>query len=180
MNAIAARAHSFLDRLEEVFMAMALAFMTILTFVQVILRYVFDTGFVWSLEATTYTFAWLVLVGMSYCVRERAHIAVDLVVGRLPPATRRLVALLAIGLCVAYCLFMLYGGAIFVDRLMVLGNNARDVPLPRWLLTSILPAGFGLLAIRFLQVGWRLFTDRTAVAGFGERETGRHGLRDES
>ncbi len=179
MNAIAGRAHNFLDRLEEIFMSVALAFMTVLTFIQVILRYLFDTGFVWSLEATTYTFAWMVLVGMSYCVRERAHIAVDLVVGRLPPVTRRRVALLAIGLCVAYCLFMVYGGAIFVDRLMVLGNNARDVPLPRWLLTSILPAGFGLLAIRFLQVGWKLFTDPTAVAGFGERETGHRLAGDE-
>jgi len=151
-------------------MAVALAFMTILTFIQVILRYVFGTGLVWSLEATTYTFAWLVLIGMSYCVRERAHIAVDLVVDRLPPPTRRIVALLAIASCVAYCLFMIYGGAIFVDRLITLGNNARDIPLPRWLLTSILPLGFGLLAIRFLQVGWTLLRDSGANAGFGERE----------
>ena len=77
------------------------------------------------------------------------------------------------GLCVAYCGFMIYGGAIFVDALMTLGNNARDVPLPRWLLTSILPIGFALLAVRFLQVGWRLLSDRAAVSGFGERETGR-------
>jgi TRAP-type C4-dicarboxylate transport system permease small subunit len=138
MNAIAGRAHNFLDRLEEIFMSVALAFMTVLTFIQVILRYLFDTGFVWSLEATTYTFAWMVLVGMSYCVRERAHIAVDLVVGRLPPVTRRRVALLAIGLCVAYCLFMVYGGAIFVDRLMVLGNN----PACRlWPAGDTIPAG---------------------------------------
>lgn len=173
MNAVTARVHGFLDRLEEVFMAVALAFMTILTFIQVILRYIFGTGLVWSLEATTYAFAWLVLIGMSYCVRERAHIAVDLVVDRLPAATRRFVALTAIGLCVAYCGFMIYGGAIFVDALVTLGNNARDVPLPRWFLTSILPIGFGLLAIRFLQVGWKLLTDSTAVSGFGERETGR-------
>ena len=64
-------------------MALALAFMTIITFVQVVLRYVFGTGLVWSLEATTYTFAWLVLIGMSYGVRTRAHIAVDLFSNRL-------------------------------------------------------------------------------------------------
>jgi C4-dicarboxylate transporter DctQ subunit len=179
MKALAAGVHSFLDRVEEVFMAVAIAFMTILTFIQVILRYVFDTGFVWSLEATTYAFAWMVLIGMSYCVRQRAHIAVDLVVDRLPPATRRMVALLAIALCVAYCLFMIYGGAIFVDRLMTLGNEARDVPLPRWFLTSILPVGFGLLAIRFLQVGWSLLTDGSADAAFGERESGSRVVREE-
>ena len=74
------------DRLEEAFMIVALAFMTLLTFVQVVLRYGFGTGFVWSLEATTYAFAWLVLVGMSYGVRTGAHIAVDL--RHEPPARR--------------------------------------------------------------------------------------------
>ena len=178
MSALTARIHVFLDKLEEVFMAVALAFMTLLTFVQVILRYVFDSGWVWSLEATTYTFAWLVLIGMSYCVRERAHIAVDLVTNRLPAGPRRIVMLAAIGLCVAYCGFMIYGGSIFVDRLMMLGNNARDIPLPRWMLTSILPLGFGLLAVRFLQVGWRLLDPAAAATGFGERESAPH-VREE-
>ena len=59
-------------------MAISLAFMTILTFIQVVLRE-FGTGWVWSLEATTYAFAWMVLIGMSYGVRTQAHIAIDLV-----------------------------------------------------------------------------------------------------
>jgi len=179
MNAVITRIQGFLDHFEEVFMASALAFMTILTFIQVVLRYIFGTGWVWSLEATTYTFAWLVLIGMSYCVRERAHIAVDLLVGKLPAVTRRIVMLAAIGLCVVYCLLMIYGGAVFVDRLMTLGNNARDIPLPRWALTSILPLGFGLLAIRFLQVGWRIFFADSEAAGFGAREAPPI-VRDES
>lgn len=179
MNAVVARIQGFLDRFEEIFMAAALAFMTVLTFIQVVLRYIFGTGWVWSLEATTYTFAWLVLIGMSYCVRERAHIAVDLLVTKLPAVTRRIVMLAAIGLCVVYCLLMIYGGAVFVDRLMTLGNNARDIPLPRWALTSILPLGFGLLAIRFLQVGWRILVTDSEAAGFGEREAPPV-VRDES
>jgi len=178
MNTVTARARGLLDRIEEVFLAVALAFMTILTFTQVVLLYFFNPGFVWSLEATTYAFAWMVLIGMSYCVRERAHIAVDLVVDRLPAPIRRTVALLAIGLCVVYCGFMIYGGVVFVDALMTLGNNARDIPLPRWLLTSILPVSFALLALRFLQVGWALARDGTAATRFGEREA-RATIRDE-
>ena len=151
-----ARIRRAINRLEEGFMALALAFMTLLTFVQVVLRE-FGTGWVWSLEATTYTFAWLVLVGMSYCVRTRSHIAVDLVARRLPARARRLLALAAVALCLVYCGFMLYGGSIFVDRLLILGNNARDIPLPRWLLTGIMPVGFALLAYRFIEIGWAIF-----------------------
>ena len=170
------RIRGAVDRLEEAFMALALAFMTLLTFIQVVLRE-FGMGWVWSLEATTYTFAWMVLVGMSYGVRTRSHIAVDLVVRKLPTAQRRLVALVAVALCLAYCGFMFYGGSIFVDRLMVLGNNARDVPLPRWLLTGIMPVAFALLSYRFIEVGWAVIgggnTSLTADHGASSPVEGR-------
>jgi len=149
------RIRNVINHLEEGFMSVALAFMTLLTFTQVVLRE-FGTGWVWSLEATTYAFAWLVLVGMSYGVRTHSHIAVDLVVKKLPSPARRLMALVAIGLCLVYCGFMFYGGSVFVDRLMALGNNARDIPLPRWMLTGIMPVAFALLAYRFLELGWAI------------------------
>src|SRR5688500_5066521 len=123
------------DRLEEAFMVVALTFMTLLTFLQVVLRYGFGTGFVWSLEATTYTFAWLVLIGMSYGVRTGAHIAVDLLTSRLTPAGARVFAAIALVCALAYCGLMIFGSSQFVDRLMGLGTNARDIPLPRWALT---------------------------------------------
>ena len=132
-------------------MIVALTFMTLLTFLQVVLRYAFETSLVWSLEATTYSFAWLVLVGMSYGVRTNAHIAVDLLTARLPPRAARLVAVLVLGCSLAYCALMVYGSGQFVDRLMALGTNARDIPLPRWLLTGVMPIAFALLAVRLLQ-----------------------------
>jgi C4-dicarboxylate transporter DctQ subunit len=119
--------------------------------VQVVLRYGFGTGFVWSLEATTYTFAWLVLIGMSYGVRTEAHIAVDLVTSRLSPGGARVFARLALVAGLAYCALMIYGSSQFVDRLMTLGTNARDIPLPRWVLTGIMPVAFTLLALRLVQ-----------------------------
>jgi C4-dicarboxylate transporter DctQ subunit len=139
------------DRLEEAFMIVALAFMTLLTFLQIVLRYGFGTGLVWSLEATTYTFAWLVLIGMSYGVRTEAHIAVDLLTSRLTPSGARVFAAIALVCALAYCGLMIYGSAQFVDRLMTLGTDARDIPLPRWVLTGIMPIAFVLLALRFVQ-----------------------------
>ena len=137
-------------------MAALLAFMTVLTFIQVVMRYVFNTGWVWSLEATTYSFAALVLVGMSYGVRTRTHIATDLLTRKLSEPLQRYVAIVAIVACLAYALLMLYGSVILVDRLMILGNNARDIPAPKWMLTATMPVGFALLTYRFLEAGWHL------------------------
>ena len=151
------RLPAFVDGLEEWLKAGCLGLMTLVTFVQVVLRYVFGAGFVWSLELTTYLFAWLVLVGMAYGIRTRTHIVVDLMTARLGERAGRAVALLALALCIGYCLLMAYGSAAFVGRLFMLGNDARDIALPRWLLTAVMPLGFVLLAVRLLEAGWRHF-----------------------
>jgi C4-dicarboxylate transporter DctQ subunit len=150
------------DRLEETFMIVALAGMTVLTVVQVVLRYVFSTGLVWSLEATTYAFAWLVLIGMSYGVRTGAHIVVDLVTSRLSAQAARAFSFVALAAGLAYCTLMIYGSAQFVERLLTLGNNARDIPLPRWLLTGIMPLAFLLLALRLIQAARPVLRRRAA------------------
>ncbi len=147
---------NLVNRLEEGILAFLLALMTILTFVQVVLRYAFNSGLVWSLEATTYSFAALVLIGMSYGVRTKTHIAVDLFTRKMPRRARQYVTLIAIVACVAYALLMLYGSSVFVSRLYTLGNLARDVPAPKWLLTATMPLGFTLLAYRFLEAGWQV------------------------
>jgi len=158
---------NIINRLEEGLMALFLSVMTLLTFVQVVLRYGFNSGWVWSLEATTYTFAWLVLLGMAYGVRTRSHIAVDLVVGRLKGGALRIMSWLTLVICLAYSALMMYGGLVLVTRLMDLGNNARDLPVARWILTLMLPIGFALLAIRFLELGWQLSRGSIERLGFG-------------
>ncbi len=161
-----------MNRLEENLMAFLLAVMTLLTALQVLLRYAFNTGLIWSLEATTYCFAWLVLLGMSYGVRTRSHIAVDLLVNRLGSGKRRLVGLVATTVCLAYASLMFYGGFEFVRRLYELGNLARDLPVARWLLTSMLPIGFALLAFRFVQLGLQIWRREVSGLGMSEGENG--------
>ena len=160
------RARDFINRLEEVLLAFCLALMTLLTALQVLLRYVFNAGLIWSLEATTYCFAWLVLLGMSYCVRTRTHIAVDLLVKQFGQRTRKMLGLLAIVVCLVYSLLMLHGSSLLVHHLYMLGNEARDLPIARWLLSIMLPLGFALLAWRFVQLGLAIWRGYATGLGF--------------
>ena len=152
-----------IERLEEAVLAFLLAFMTLLTFTQVVLRYVFNTGLLWSLEATTYAFAALVLIGMSYGIRTKSHIAVDLLVKSLPSRLRNMIALCAVVICLIYTGLMFFGAYDFVNRLFDLGNLARDVAAPKWLLTASLPLGFLLLAFRFVEVGLKVIKGDSGV-----------------
>ncbi|MDG4594882.1 MAG: TRAP transporter small permease [Candidatus Contendobacter sp.] len=141
--------------LEEGFIALLLALMTLITFSQVVARYIFETGFGWALELTTYLFAWLVLFGVSYGIKVGAHIGIDVVVRQFPHHLRRIVGLAAVLCCCAYCIILLVGAVGYVYKLYAIGIEAQDLPIPRWIPFIMLPIGLALALLRLLQVAWR-------------------------
>ena len=145
---------------EEGFIALLLAAMTLITFSQVVARYVFNAGAVWALELTEFLFAWLVLFGMSYGVRVGAHIGVDLLVKNLPQRTQKIVGMVGVVLCMVYAAVLFKGGWDTVSLLLLIGIEAEDLPVPLWVPTLILPIGFALLFLRFVEAGWKLITGR--------------------
>ncbi|MXW85312.1 MAG: TRAP transporter small permease subunit, partial [Boseongicola sp. SB0667_bin_21] len=50
---------SWADAIEETLIAALLGLMTLLTFANVIARYVFNSNILWALELTVFAFAWL-------------------------------------------------------------------------------------------------------------------------
>tara|TARA_R110002049_G_scaffold10127_1_gene50196 strand:- start:159259 stop:159939 length:681 start_codon:yes stop_codon:yes gene_type:complete len=94
---------------EETAIAVILALMTIITFINVVLRYGFNTGIIWGLEATTFLFAWLVLLGVSYAVKVTAHLGVDAVINLFDHGPRKMLAVLVGVLCIIYSVFLMKG-----------------------------------------------------------------------
>jgi C4-dicarboxylate transporter DctQ subunit len=144
------------DRLEEGAIAFLLALMTLITFGQVIARYVFDYSFVWALELVTFLFAWLIFLGMSYGVRVGSHIGVDALVKALGPRTARVLGVIAALFCIGYSLIALFGSWRYVATMHSIGTLAQDLPIPVWIPQAALPLGFALLAVRFAEVLWRI------------------------
>ena len=97
------------NEIEETAIALILGLMTIITFVNVVLRYGFNTGLIWGLEAVTFLFAWLVLFGISYAVKTTAHLGVDALINFFNPSLRKIVALIAAALCIFYAILLMKG-----------------------------------------------------------------------
>jgi C4-dicarboxylate transporter DctQ subunit len=150
------------DRLEEGLIAFLLALMTLITFGQVIARYMFDYSFVWALELVTFLFAWLIFLGMSYGVRVGSHIGVDALIKALGPRAARIVGAIAAVCCIVYALIALYGAWRYVSTMHMIGTLAQDLPIPVWIPQIVLPLGFALLALRFAGVLYRLLKGREA------------------
>jgi C4-dicarboxylate transporter DctQ subunit len=95
--------------MEETAIAVLLGVMTMLTFVNVVLRYVFNSSLIWGLELVLILFAWFVILGVSYSFKMTANIGVDAVTNMLPARGRRIAALVSALICVAYGVLMLKG-----------------------------------------------------------------------
>ena len=151
----------WLEQLEEGLIALLLAMMTIITFAQVIARYVFNYSFVWALELVTFLFAWLIFIGMAYGVRVGSHIGVDAAVKLLGPRTGRVVTIIATILCIVYAGLVLTGSWTYITKIYQIGNQAKDIAIPIWIPRLALPIGFVLLTYRFCEVLYRSLTGKT-------------------
>ena len=112
------RAKTVFDHIEELLIAVILGAMTVITFANVVARFM-DSNILWALEATVFLFGWLVLLGASYAVKIRAHLGVDAVINMFSPAGRRVLGLFATFCCLAYAFLLLKGAwdywAVFAD-----------------------------------------------------------------
>jgi len=132
------------NSIEETLIALLLGFMVLVTFANVVARYVFNSNILWALETTVFLFAWLVLLGASYCVKTRAHLGVDVVINMVGPGTRRALALISIAACLAFSFLLLIGAWNFwapFAALPTLGGvlkdqawyEVNDIPMLDWL-----------------------------------------------
>jgi C4-dicarboxylate transporter DctQ subunit len=97
------------NEIEETAIALILGIMTLITFTNVILRYGFNTGLIWGLEMVSFLFAWLVLFGISYAVKVTAHLGVDAIINLFDTRVKRVLAIIAVAVCIAYAFLLLKG-----------------------------------------------------------------------
>jgi C4-dicarboxylate transporter DctQ subunit len=182
------------NEFEEIVIATILGLMTALTFTNVVARYVFHSGILWGLEATTYLFAWLVLFGVSYAVKISAHLGVDALVSLFNPRVQKVLALVSVAVCLVFAGLLLYGGweywTKFYHKLSFL--EVEDIPFPHWMQAlfglvedgearyenlpryipyAILPVGMALFFLRILEAGWHILKgERSMIIASHEME----------
>lgn len=78
----------------EVLIALFLAVMIALVFINVVLRYGFSMGFAWSEEISRLCFIYLVYLGAIGAMRDNQHLIIDSILTRIPPRAQKAVFLL--------------------------------------------------------------------------------------
>ena len=179
-----------IDTIEESLIALILGLMTVITFANVIARYVFNSNILWALETTVFLFAWLVLLGASYCVKTQSHLGVDVIINIVSPGTRKTLAIISVVCCLAFSILLLIGAwqywAPFAGKNVWYEVNDIPMPgilkfledalnegepyekLPRFIPYFALPLGMALITLRFVQAALQIFR------GEGDRLVASH------
>ena len=170
------------DLFEETLIAFFLGAMTLLTFTNVVFRYVLNDNILWALELTVFMFAWMVLVGASYGVKKHFHIGVDVVINLAPARLRKLYALVAVALCLAFSSLLLIGSWNYwypfvterawyeTDDIPMpevlqfladsMNEGERYEKLPRFIPYAALPIGMAMLTFRFIQIALQIISGK--------------------
>ncbi len=142
----------WLDEYLEISICVALmSMMTLLIFVQVIMRYVFSSSLSWSEELARYLFIWLIYLGISYGCKIRKHIKIDAALGLFPMKTRKYVVILGDIIFFAFAIYIMVTGYELVLMQIKLTKVSPALRIPLQYVASAPMIGFGLAAFRQVQ-----------------------------
>jgi len=127
--------------------------LVLVTFLVVVLRYIFDTGSIALQETTTYFHAAVFLIGMAYTMQQDAHVRVDIFYTHFSKKTQAWINLLgALLLLLPFMLFISWISWQYIaDSWSVLEGSREAGGLPGvFLLKSLILFMSGLLSLQAL------------------------------
>jgi len=103
------RLEALLFRINDIMLVLLLAAMTLMVFVNVIMRYGFGSGLDISDEMSRFCFVWLIFLGSITATRLNMHMGFDLVVLSVGAGLRRVLLTIANALVLCVCVLIMFG-----------------------------------------------------------------------
>ncbi|NNE18255.1 MAG: TRAP transporter small permease subunit [Myxococcales bacterium] len=136
--------------------AWATALVVVVVFVDVVMRYAFNTSFVFTQELEWHLFGFIFLMGAGYTLLYDGHVRVDIFYQPLSPKAKAWINLVGVLLfLIPGCLLVIATSWSFVFNSWAVMEGSPDpggIPY-RFLLKACLPAGFVLLLLQGISLG---------------------------
>ena len=133
-------------------------FMVLVTFVVVVMRYVFDAGLIWVQESVTWMHATVFMLGAAYTLRDEEHVRVDVFYRNMSPRRRAWVDLLGVAIfLLPLCLFLAWNSFDFVMqswRIREMSRESGGLPYP---FVPLLKSSLLLMPLAVAMQGISLF-----------------------
>jgi TRAP-type C4-dicarboxylate transport system permease small subunit len=146
----------FPSRFEEVLCAILFAVMAIITFINIISRYLLKYSFAFTEELVVSFFVWLTLLGTSIAFREQSHLGFTFLTDRLPPKFQKGLLWISAGLGATLFIFLIYFSIRQVGEEILLGITSSGIGVPQWWYTIGVPLWSILIVLRVFQGAHRV------------------------
>lgn len=151
-NSPSNRAKKRLDRILGAVLVAMMAAAVLNVLWQVATRFLLGDPSTVTQELARYLLIWLSILGASYVVGQRGHLALELLLEKLSGRGRRVVQFLILGCVAAFALFVfVVGGARFVYIQATLGQTSPTLGWPLWAVYTVLPIS-GLLMLAYTGI----------------------------
>ena len=145
----------FPSRFEEVLCAVLFAVMAVITFINIISRFLLKYSFAFTEELVVSFFVWLTLLGTSIAFREQSHLGFSFLVDRLPQKIRRILLWVSAGLGAALFIFLIYFAMGQIGEEISLEITSSGIGVPQWWYTIGVPVFSVLIVLRVFQGAYR-------------------------
>ncbi|WP_295586027.1 TRAP transporter small permease [uncultured Oscillibacter sp.] len=149
---------SFIDKhLEEILCAVLLAVMTIVIFLQIVLR-LLGLPLSWTEEIGRYMFIWLIYIGCASAIRKRKHISVELLDLFLKERGKFVLNIISNVVFLIFAVILTYYSFFVVQR--VTTQLSPAIRMPMSIPYSSVLVGSALMVIRLIQDTIARFKER--------------------
>ena len=101
--------------------------MVLVTFIVVIMRYVFDAGLIWVQESVVWMHAVVFMLGAAYTLRAEEHVRVDIFYRTMSERRRAWIDLVGvIVFLMPLCAFLAWASFDFVTQSWRIGESSRE------------------------------------------------------
>ncbi len=140
------------DRVERILVGVLGAVALVIAVVQVFGRYIDpEHAITWAEEVIVYIAVWAVMIVSSQLVRRDGHVRPDLVLRLLPARAQRWVEMFNCLVAIGFTAGMVwYGWEVVGTALLLDQTSSSDLQFPMWIYYTALPAGGGLMALRYV------------------------------
>lgn len=121
-------------------------------FTNVLLRYIFKSGFIWAEEYARYAIIWIVMAGSGAAVRENQHMSITALLDITKGKTFHfIVNMFVLAVSLAFSIFLVYAGARLTSSMITNNQLSPALEIPLWTIYISIPIGGALMTIRFIQ-----------------------------
>ncbi|HLR71377.1 MAG TPA: TRAP transporter small permease [Pseudogracilibacillus sp.] len=124
------RLDDLLGRLLEVIITLCLASVVVITFLQVLFRYVLQQPLTWSQEALMISFVYSVLFGAALAVKNDEHLKVDLF-ENVPGPVKKVLNVIQYIIVLSLIVALLYYGYLLVESNLESGQIVGMLPIKK-------------------------------------------------